>query len=835
MALTSVTLEFSEDDLSDTTPTWTNVTVDCMGIEWWAGIDREGNDPQPGGATIVMRSDHTNGRRWEPDYVAGGFYPNVAYGRRFRLSLGWNVNILTANQSSIETDTTGLTGVANCSIARVTTQEFHGSAALQMTATAGADMDAGVSSGSRRSVDASSQYVGSIYFKPDTTARSVRVVVEWYNAAGASIGSDAGGIVTESVGTWTRASVSAVAPAAAVAARIFGRVLSAGASEVHYIDALQLEKGTASDFIVGGETPYEGLWYITDIAIDYPMGTNYSVVTLTCADGFEVLAMDDLPTMDPVSAGSYDDVVSGDGPWGFWPLSDPSGTKARANIVVVRREATVTPSFTGYRKFKGRRGTLYATKSEAASTSGPAGVYKGTPTLGEPGLILGSSDTAVMFDGSQYVKVPLEDDFDEFGGLRALTLEAWFRYDATQPANGSQIIAGPENASDLSTFALRLESDDSLTFRVRGPNGVAFDANVAAPQGDLHYVAGVFGSNFLNVYLDGDVDGAFAPGAADGPPSLQAGVTGEFVSICRTQTASGGNPDDVTVAKAAIYTYALSAERILAHYNAGANRGYDQETAGNRIDALAQHALWNESGIQTTGRDVQPIFQTGQARLEEIAETAHAEGTRTMFFFNGSGDPVYLGHEWQATSSSYNTTQATLGDQLGEVRYSGFEPRYDNETYNEVTASKLGGDVYTAGAGTPPPRRVHTEFTDVLLVNQNEVESLAEATLDFYEDATLRPVSVTLNGNDPSRLNQILRRDIGHQIRVKKSGDGGTQRIDRVTNIIGKRKALGPDMNLVCTWTLGRGFNALANGGTTGYWQAGVSGFSEAGQTTKAA
>ena len=831
MPLTSVALEFSEDDLSDTTPTWTNVTTDCMGIEWWAGIDREGDDPQPGGATIQMRSDRTNGRRWEPDYVAGAFYPNVAYGRRFRLALNGPPNILTANQSSVETDTTGLTGVANCSISRVTSQAFSGSASLQMTATAGADMDAGVSSGTRRSVDASAQYVGSIYFKPDTTARSVRVVVEWYNAAGASIGSDSGGIVTESVGTWTRATVTASAPAAAAAARIFGRVLSAGASEVHYIDGLQLEKGAGGDFVVGGEQPYEGLWYITDISIDYPMGTNFSVVTLTCADGFEVLAPDDLPTLDPPTAGSYDDVVSGDGPWGFWPLSDPEGTRARANIVVISREKRAKADATGYRKFKGRRGTLYATKSEASSTSGPSGIYKNQPTLGVPGLILGSSDTAVTFDGTQSVKIPLEDEFDQFGGLTALTLEAWVQWTQTQPANGTQVIAGPENASDLSTFALRIEDDDTLTFRVRGPNGVAFDAFGSGTLGVLHHVVGVFSRKAMNIYVNGFKFYIFD---TDAPSSLQAGVTGEFVSIARAQTASGGNPDNVTVQHAAIYTRALSEERILAHYNAGAARGYDQETAGNRIADIATHALWSEASIQTTGRDVVPVMQTGQARLEEIAETAHAEGVRTQFFFNGSGDPVYLGHEWEASSSSYNTVQVTLGDQLGEVRYSGFEPRYDNETFNEVTASRLGGDLYTAGSGTPAPRRVHTEFTDVLLANQNEVESLAEVTLDFYEDPELRPVSVTLNGNDSSRLNQILRRDIGHLVRVKKSGDGGTQRIDRVANIIGKRKALGPDFNLVCTWTLGRGFNALENAGTSGYWQAGVVGFSEAGQTSVA-
>jgi hypothetical protein len=82
----------------------------------------------------------------------------------------------------------------------------------------------------------------------------------------------------------------------------------------------------------------------------------------------------------------------------------------------------------------------------------------------------------------------------------------------------------------------------------------------------------------------------------------------------------------------------------------------------------------------------------GQAKLEEISELMHAEGPRTMFFFKGNGDPVYLGHEWQAGSSVYNTVQATFGPQSGQIPYDEVEPVYDNEVYNDVTASKEGGE-----------------------------------------------------------------------------------------------------------------------------------------------
>jgi hypothetical protein len=61
-------LEFSEDRVSDATPTWANVTSDLRAIDWSPGVGRDGDDPTAGGATIAIRN--TN-RRWVPDYENG--------------------------------------------------------------------------------------------------------------------------------------------------------------------------------------------------------------------------------------------------------------------------------------------------------------------------------------------------------------------------------------------------------------------------------------------------------------------------------------------------------------------------------------------------------------------------------------------------------------------------------------------------------------------------------------------------------------------------------------------------------------------------------------------
>jgi hypothetical protein len=331
-----------------------------------------------------------------------------------------------------------------------------------------------------------------------------------------------------------------------------------------------------------------------------------------------------------------------------------------------------------------------------------------------------------------------------------------------------------------------------------------------------HYV-GTWNGQHLKLYENGVLAASI-----DHPETLQTVSANQFLHIA---TYPGSDDFNGYVDEVAVYEKALSAGRVLAHYTAATARGWPEQTAGTRIADIATHALWSEASIQTTGRNVQPQMKHGQAKLEEISELMHAEGPRTMFFFKGNGDPVYLGHEWQAGSSVYNTVQATFGPQSGQIPYDEVEPVYDNEVYNDVTASKEGGEAVNVTTGAVP-RRANAEFTDLLLSEDNEVESLANAVLDFYATPQMRPKTVSVNGSKAVR--QILDLDIGHLVRVK--GLEATAPFDRVANIIGKRKRLTADKQLLCTWTLGRGFNAA-----DGFWKAGVSGFSEAGISTVAA
>lgn len=86
-------------------------------------------------------------------------------------------------------------------------------------------------------------YTATAQFKAAGTVRSARVTLEFLNGSDSVLQTTSGSSVAEVAGTWIRPSVSAVAPANASRARVVVEVLSALATEIHYVDAVKLERG----------------------------------------------------------------------------------------------------------------------------------------------------------------------------------------------------------------------------------------------------------------------------------------------------------------------------------------------------------------------------------------------------------------------------------------------------------------------------------------------------------------------------------------------------------------------------------------------------------------
>jgi hypothetical protein len=476
------------------------------------------------------------------------------------------------------------------------------------------------------------------------------------------------------------------------------------------------------------------------------------------------------------------------------------------------------------RKYRSRE-----TRAEVEGVSGPSGTYKNTPTLGVPGAILGDPDTAVLFNGTnEYARIGPLDQEDMIAGNR-LTVEAWVK--PTAASTDYTIVAGPYSTGlDAGAFYLSLALSGG-TLKVNG--GPRFtDLSSGAAQGATtvtvgawHHVAFTWDGGDTKVYLDGVLEKT----SSFGGKVLAQGNANEYLYIATDNIGAGVNLlFDGAIDEVAIYEKALTAATILAHYNAGANRGFGEQLTGARIAAIASSPLWSTAGIDAGVFVMQPTMELGQGKLDEIVEAANAELPRSLFYFDGNGDPIYRDFDFL----DGRTTDLTLGDSGAELAYMGLEPIYDNEVYNTVIGSTDGGTAVTAtDAQSILDRKTKTRDADVGLPlrDDDDVLTIVSAIASEWARPAQRFASVTTVGRDAGHVSHILRRGIGNRVRVRRRGEGGTP-IDRQTVILGYRKRMDQNRILSCIWNMARGFNATP---PHGGWHLGVPGFSELGTTTK--
>lgn len=163
-------------------------------------------------------------------------------------------NLLTDNQSSLETNTTGWAAGTSTGIARSLAQAYVGVASLAITrnTTTGnavaATTDIPVTTGN--------SYRGRARFRAATTPRSCQVTIGWYTAGASFISETIGTAVSDTTSGWTLAEVTGTAPATAALARLNVVAQSAVATEVHYADDMALKNSsTVGNVLMTGVVP----------------------------------------------------------------------------------------------------------------------------------------------------------------------------------------------------------------------------------------------------------------------------------------------------------------------------------------------------------------------------------------------------------------------------------------------------------------------------------------------------------------------------------------------------------------------------------------------------
>ncbi len=516
----------------------------------------------------------------------------------------------------------------------------------------------------------------------------------------------------------------------------------------------------------------QGTYYATSYQVVYPdPSSTESDVVVSCVDGFGIISLYPQLILDEdTTAETYGDVVKADNPIAHFALDETGGSK-----------------FTG--------------------DPGPDGQYKGANIfLNQPNPVLGeAAGAATALGGAGGYGRARADDVDVFRDAGQFTLECV----ASINSNQERLMGFGYRAASA---ANQIELDANKLVTV---DGVGSGTSNPSVPGTYHFVGTWDGSAFT----------LWRNGVAVSGPTPAASLTlssdaNEFFYVAglgHSQTHFG----DVTVSHCAFYDYALSADRIANHATAALSRGYAADTAGDRIAALATHPLWSTASIPAGTVNVQPRMMAGQGTLDEIITTAATEQPQSLFFFNDAGNPDYVA--WEDAT----TIQATLGEQ--EVQYDDIGLVYDDQIFNQATAGRERGATKTASDTASQAAysvRAASDLTGLILANDADAAMIAQAVVDRFAQPMYRFESVVLNGAQQNRRLQLLTREIGDTIRIKRRGAGGTANPDIVTRIIGKEKHVDVNKHLTCSWTLARGFSAA-----TATWHLSQSGYSELNQT----
>lgn len=155
-------------------------------------------------------------------------------------------NLLTLNQSTVETDLTGLDGYVTPgakTLIRDTSTYWQGVASAKLTKVDGDAGTVSICTTTRATVVAGAIYCASAYVKSDASAgKKYRMNIYWYDASNVYI-SGSVGTLTDISATWgTRLSIVATAPANAAKCYIDATLEGATAGESLWVDGFMLEK-----------------------------------------------------------------------------------------------------------------------------------------------------------------------------------------------------------------------------------------------------------------------------------------------------------------------------------------------------------------------------------------------------------------------------------------------------------------------------------------------------------------------------------------------------------------------------------------------------------------
>jgi autotransporter-associated beta strand protein/parallel beta-helix repeat protein len=320
------------------------------------------------------------------------------------------------------------------------------------------------------------------------------------------------------------------------------------------------------------------------------------------------------------------------------------------------------------------------------------GNYMGYPgvTNQVSGALPDDGDTAVALDGaSGYVQLPASG-FNNFAG--GLTFEVWV--DPTAVGSGQRFISlgnGPNSGANIELG--RYSTTNNLFFSIDGGSTIYVNNAIALNQWQ-YFAVTVDASNHVTIYKNGQVIGS---GTSNLPPvsSRADNYLGKSQYAAYGDAYFAGAMDE-----AAIYTSALSAARILDHYNHQyyGSVNIDLLQGGNVVANIASNVPNIQAGetyswaIPNNG-SLTPDLQY-QVRVTENDGSMPVGTSPGTFLITNNGHNYYV--------NDNSTANDVFTSAVGNNANSGKDPAHPLASLNALVESySLGaGDIVHIDSGT---------------------------------------------------------------------------------------------------------------------------------------
>lgn len=343
-------------------------------------------------------------------------------------------------------------------------------------------------------------------------------------------------------------------------------------------------------------------------------------------------------------------------------------------------------------------------------------------------------------------------------------------------------------------------------------------------DGNPHLLVGVWdGSTNVTLYVDG---------AVDGTPTTRTGTISPVTAV----TIGGGMPGplgiivgtEATVDEVMVFNTAVSAGRIAAWAEAR-SAPWGGDLSGERVERVLDTVGWPaaDRDIDTGQATLQSGDLDGMSALEHLQKVAETEPGNLYITADGRV-------RFEDRNSGVNQPAAyAFSDAAGTdlpITFSNPELS-DDQIRNDVTVSRLDGAAQTARDATSIAAYQTSSYTLDGLYNDDDDHSryLADFILNAYKDPVERVSQMSVNPyRDPDNLwPAVLGLELTDRVTLEETPQWVGDPVTRTLIVEGVTHTFGPKH-----WDAS--FNLSENAAATAtYWQLGVAGFSELGDTTR--